>query len=162
MFQGYLFTVPMYLLCGLTNSPHAFWQTVALMSLSQLAGSKVIHVVTIVTPNQDLAFLMGAVIVGMCQQIAGFIVRLDELAGWVRPFSYVDIVRYAYQALLLIHFKDAYIPSSDDPYLPVSGNEFLKELDYDHPSLGYCFLFIVCFCLFLDVIGYLFLRFTLY
>lgn len=101
-----LLVVPVYWLVGLQAGAGAFGFAVAQYLVMYLCSSSLMSAVSILAPNLDLAFLLGAFFMTVFMLFAGFFVLLADVPAWLRWVAYLNYIKYGFQGIVINEFSD--------------------------------------------------------
>ena len=97
------------------------------------------------SPNYEIAYLISAGYTVLATLTAGLVVAIPNLSEHIRPAMYLSFMKYPYQALVLLFFKDNM--KTVDPFgRPIEW--YLHTYQLDEPSTIWANL-VVCLAIFL-------------
>lgn len=138
-----VFSVCVWYLIQLQGSFILFW-LVYLLTLS--IGIMIAYFIAIISPNMDVANAALPAYVVTLLFFAGFLIRFDDMPKYWQWYAYINILRYAWAALMINQFDG----ETEDPGGPISlaGSPIREYFGHDEfgsswEALGYESLFFV-------------------
>jgi len=110
-----------------------------------------------ISPNLEIGFVLSAGFVAICSLAAGMIVTIPNMAPSMRWLNLISMIKYPYQALLLLFFKD-----NHNTVTPFGGyvEDIIGYFELDHPdTVMENILVAFCYYIIFIVGGFIFLKY---